>query len=178
MSKRETRTSYPKWSSTNLVDHFKKRRAKDEHCWRDVLALDPSKAFTQEDYEAKSIQVVAEAWLTFSSKTWDPAGRTHLDSRKTNLDRKLVKTVTSSGGRSIITCYHEHFDRRHTSGSLKRPFPELSLKYLQKLEFDAQGDGVRDISDEEVDLGGLDKKLQTILLARLQTAKRESERYQ
>ena len=143
-----------KWEQSNLDVHFDKHPAgKDKECWKDLLAKTTS--VTKLEYEAESIHVCDRCWLKYEAEhakldCIGTARRQGLDipyneKRKYFVDDKLLTTITSKDGESIITCFHEHFGRPHEQHDHKSPVAELRDKLRKKLEYNEKSKMMRNV---------------------------------
>lgn len=134
----------PKWNPTNLTRHHAKHPGgKDKFCWQDLLGVN-GRAVSEAEYEKESLAVCRHRWLEFEAETVD---REHVAAalrsgqsvpyhprRRYNIDDRLVTTIVAPTNDAVVTCFHEHFDRRHETRSHKRPTGELRARYKNRLE--------------------------------------------
>jgi hypothetical protein len=106
----------PKWNARNLQIHYQKHPAgEDKQCWMDCL--NKSSIVACNEYEAKSIDVVLNPEWTAKLLNRDTS-----DSRKHFVDKLGIRSITSSDGEMLITCYHVHdHNREHYNPNIIPP---------------------------------------------------------
>lgn len=109
---------------------------------QDVLGQ-PVESITQADYERESIKVLSTAWICYVGEVRDVRWRSSnsfYDSASHSVDDRLLTTIVSQGTDSILTCYHEHFDRPHKKA--QRKFEQM-VKYVEHLGYQRRGNMLR-----------------------------------
>jgi len=129
------RAANPFWVPHNLKKHFKKRFAKDSHCWE---ALTNTKNFTNAIYEAQSKKIISTCWLCFKAKKYAPKEKKYYRLSKYHTDIKIATTITDIKTDEIITCYHEHHGKQCTlsSGSSKILGAEDQIEHIRQLKYE------------------------------------------
>ena len=133
----------PKWDSKNLAKHHAKHPAgKDKHCWQDLLGVS-DRLVSEAEYNNESLSVCSDRWLEYEAEKVDcdnvaPALRSgepvpYHPRRRYNIDDRLVTTIVAPTDDAVVTCFHEHFDRRHDTQGHKRPVGELKARYKKHL---------------------------------------------
>lgn len=126
-----TATDTPRWQRPNLTKHHQKRLKDDDACWREILNL--SRPMLEIEYENESYAAYEQAVLEYEAEERDNPLRLY------RVDKRIVKTVADLARSVMVTCYHEHFDRRHKTGSVHRPLVENTLRFLRNLDDRASG---------------------------------------
>ena len=139
----------PKWNRENLHVHFNKRVRKDSACLQDVLGR-PVSSITQDDYERESMKVLSAAWICYAGQGLNNrlsgrGGIAYYDPANHFVDDRLMITIVSRGNDSVLTCYHEDFDRRHRYSQKKF---EQMIRYVEHLGNQRRGDMLRKFSVE------------------------------
>ncbi len=139
----------PKWNKQSLQTHFKKRLSKDAACLEDVLGL-PVSSITEDDYERESIKVLSTAWLCFSgegsnNRASGRDGIAYYDPANHFVDDRLLTTIVSRSTDTVLTCYHEDFNRSHRP-SLRKI--EQMVRYVEHLGNQRRGNMLRNFSVE------------------------------
>jgi len=136
----------PSWSRRNLRKHYTKHAAgKSAGCFAELIGR-TSPAATEQEYEARSLATIRDAWAEYEAEKWDRIGDDYAPSRATFVDSSLVVCVTDFTRSDIITCFHEHFDSPHGVD----PGPQASagqrmLRYQGRLDDDERGGVVRNV---------------------------------
>ncbi len=105
----------------------------------------PASSITEEDYERESIKVLSTAWICYSAESQDKqrSGRHVIAYHQPAdhfVDDRLLITIVSCKTDTILTCYHEHFDRPHKPSPSKS---EQMVRYVQRLGYQRRGDILR-----------------------------------
>lgn len=137
----------PTWNRYSLQAHFKKRVSKDALCLEDVLGQ-PVATITQDDYERESIKVLSTSWICYSGEGLDNRGSgrggiSYYDSANHFVDDRLLTTIVSRGTDTVLTCYHEHFNRAHAPSRHKT---EQMVRYVEHLGNQRRGNMLRNFS--------------------------------
>lgn len=124
----------PTWNRNSLQFHFHKRISKDAACLQDVLGR-PVASITQADYERESLTVLSSAWICYSGEGLDNrkggrAGIYYYDRANHFVDSRLLTTIVSRSTDTVLTCYHEDFNRVHRSSPNAA---EQMVKYVEHL---------------------------------------------
>jgi hypothetical protein len=137
----------PKWNQHSLRTHFDKRVRRDAACLQDVIGR-PVASITEADYERESMKVLSAAWICYSGEATDQR-RSRRDEivyfapAKHFVDERLLTTIVSLSTDTVLTCYHEHFDRPHRVSQWK--FEQL-VKYVEHLGNQRRGNMLRNFS--------------------------------
>ena len=137
-------TAMPKWDPRNLSKHHAKHPAgKDEHCWQDLLGIS-GRPVSEVEYEQESLSVCRNRWLEYEAEKVD---RDNIGAalrrgepvpyhqrRRYNIDDRLITTIVAPANDAVVTCFHEHFDRRHETQGHARPVGELKARYSKHLD--------------------------------------------
>ena len=139
----------PKWNQQNLQTHFNKRVSKDADCLKDVLGR-PVSSITEDDYERESMKVLSTAWICYSGEGLDNRGSgrggiAYYDTANHFVDDRLLTTIVSRNTDTILTCYHEDFNRMHRAPRRKL---EQMVKYVEHLGNQRRGNMFRNFSVE------------------------------
>jgi hypothetical protein len=140
----------PKWNPQNLQKHFDKHVSRSAACAQDVFGHTAS-SVTEDDYKDESMKVLSTAWICYSGEKSDKqhssraAGIVYFDPANHFVDDRLLTTIVSRNTDTILTCYHEHFDRPHKPSMHKC---EEMVKYLERLRYQRQGDELKNFSVE------------------------------
>jgi hypothetical protein len=134
----------PKWNRKSLADHFVKRLRKDSACLEDVMGR-PAPSITEADYERESTKVLSTAWICYCAEGQDNqrSGRHVIAYHQLAdhfVDDRLLITIVSCKTETILTCYHEHFDRPHKPSHSKN---EQMVRYVERLGYQRKGDMLR-----------------------------------
>ncbi len=137
----------PKWNQKSLHTHFKKRVSNDAACLQDVLGRTVS-SITEDDYERESMKVLSTAWICYSGEGLDNRGSgrggiTYYDLANHFVDDRLLTTIVSSSTDTILTCYHEDFNRSHRPTQYKF---EQMVRYVEHLGNQRRGNMLRNFS--------------------------------
>ena len=134
----------PKWDPKNLSRHHAKHPGgKDKHCWQDLLGVN-GRSVSEREYEQESLSVCRDRWLEYEAEMVDReyvgaalrSGQPvpYHPRRRYNIDDRLVTTIVEPFDDAVVTCFHEHFDRRHETQGHSRPVGELRVRYKKRLE--------------------------------------------
>jgi len=134
----------PRWNQQSLSNHFNKRVTKDAACLKDMFGI-PVSSITDKDYERESLKVLSNAWICYAGEMMDnrSSGRrgiTFYDSANHFVDDRLLTTIVSRSTDTVLTCYHEDFNRPHRSSKLKI---EQMVKYIEHLGNQRRGNMLR-----------------------------------
>jgi hypothetical protein len=137
----------PKWNQQSLKTHFDKRISKDAACLQDVLGR-PVASITEADYERESMTVLSTAWICYSGEATDQRYSrrdeiVYFAPAKHFVDERLLTTIVSHRTDTVLTCYHEHFDRPHRTSQKKL---EQMVKYVERLGDQRRGNMLRNFS--------------------------------
>jgi hypothetical protein len=95
---------------------------------------------TQDEYAQRSRAAVANAWAEFEGEGGKASEHGYSDAAVSFIDDNGVVAITDPGRVQFLTCFHEHFDRKHaTSPALGMTVGQKRLRYLQQLKDDRRG---------------------------------------
>ena len=139
----------PKWNQESLQTHFNKRVSKDAACLQDVLGR-PVSSITEDDYEQESMKVLSTAWICYSGEGLDNRGSgrggiAYYDQASHFVDDRLLTTIVSRSTDTVLTCYHEDFNRSHRPSGRKL---EQMVRYVEHLGNQRRGNMLRNFSVE------------------------------
>jgi len=139
----------PKWNQESLQTHFNKRVSKDAACLQDVLGR-PVSSITEDDYEQESMKVLSTAWICYSGEGLDNRGSgrggiAYYDRASHFVDDRLLTTIVSRSTDTVLTCYHEDFNRSHRPSGRKL---EQMVRYVEHLGNQRRGNMLRNFSVE------------------------------
>jgi hypothetical protein len=134
----------PKWKPHKLAQHHRKRTTKDAGCFEDLLRINP-RTMSELKYKERSEQVVANAWGKYRGEGRNIARGEYYDEAMYFVDDDLVVAITDVSGCDFITCFHEHFGRRHVSPASIGTVGQRRLQYKEHLQFDEQGGLIRNV---------------------------------
>ena len=114
----------------------------------------PAPSITEEDYERESTKVLSTAWICYSAEGQDNQGsRRHVIAYHQLADHfvddRLLITMVSCKTDTILTCYHEHFDRPHKPSHSKS---EQMVRYVERLGYQRKGDMLRSFTVKRFNL--------------------------
>jgi hypothetical protein len=137
----------PKWNQQSLKTHFDKRVSKDADCLQDVLGR-PVALITEGDYERESMKVLSTAWICYSGEGLDNrwsgrGGIWYYDPANHFVDDRLLTTIVSRSTDTVLTCYHEDFNRSHRPARHKI---EQMVRYVEHLGNRRRGNMLRNFS--------------------------------
>jgi hypothetical protein len=137
----------PKWNQQSLKTHFDKRVSKDAACLQDVLGR-PVASITEGDYERESMKVLSTAWICYSGEGLDNrwsrrGGISYYDPANHFVDDRLLTTIVSRSTDTVLTCYHEDFNRSHRPARHKI---EQMVRYVEHLGNQRRGNMLRNFS--------------------------------
>ena len=137
----------PKWNRQSLKTHFDKRVSKDAACLQDVLGR-PVASITEGDYERESIKVLSTAWICYSGEGLDNRwsgrrGISYYDPAYHFVDDRLLTTIVSRSTDTVLTCYHEDFNRSHRP--VRHKFEQI-VRYVEHLGNQRRGNMLRNFS--------------------------------
>jgi hypothetical protein len=138
-----------KWNQQSLKTHFDKRVSKDAACLQDVLGR-PVAMITESDYEDESMKVLSTAWICYSGEGLDNRGSgrggiSYYDPANHFVDDRLLTTIVSRSTDTVLTCYHEDFNRSHRPSRHKT---EQMVRYVEHLGNQRRGNMLRNFSVE------------------------------
>jgi hypothetical protein len=135
----------PTWDTNRLRRHHKKRVRKDAGCFEDLLGI-TDQAMTKAQYEQRSEAAVTNAWGEYEGEGRDVEGRTYYPLAAYFVDADLVVAITDTFRNEFITCYHEHFGRKHhTSPAAGMSAGQRQLRYREHLKAEEQGGMIRNV---------------------------------
>jgi hypothetical protein len=116
---------------------------------QDVIGR-PVISITENDYKRESIKVLTDAWICYSGEVMDNrssgrGGIVYYDAANHFIDDRLLTTIVSRSTDTVLTCYHEDFNRSHKSSQFKF---EQMVKYLEHLGNQRRGNMLRNFSIE------------------------------
>src|SRR5688572_3369678 len=123
----------PTWNPRNLNQHHRERLQKDPGCFEDLLGL--AMPMTEAQYETRSHDVVTLAPIEYECESRDVGTGQFRKARVYYVDDELVVAVTDGFRREFITCFHEHFSRRHASPASIGTVGQRRLRYKELLQF-------------------------------------------
>lgn len=137
------------WNHQSLRTHFQKRVSKDSACLQDVLGR-PVASITEADYERESLKVLSTAWISYSGEglanRWSGRGGiAYYNPANHFVDDRLLTTIVSRSTNTILTCYHEDFNRSHRPSRNKF---EQMVRYVEHLGNQRRGNMLRKFSVE------------------------------
>ena len=139
----------PKWDQQSLKNHFNKRVSNDAACLQDVLRR-PVTSITEGDYERESLKVLSTAWICYSGEGTDTRGSgrggiLYFDPANHFVDDRLLTTIVSRSTDTVLTCYHEDFNRPHGPSGNK---VEQMVRYVEHLGNQRRGKMLQNFSVE------------------------------
>jgi hypothetical protein len=132
----------PAWHPQNLADHFLTRLENDPQCLVDLFdcAIDQ---ITIKHYEDRSIDVYYKPTLEYECESWDTNNRCYRARAAYYVDKDLVVAITTFDRTAYITCYHEHFNRKHNDDYVQnlmaKPPGNRIMEMKQKITDDERG---------------------------------------
>jgi hypothetical protein len=120
---------------------------------------------TKSEYEAESKSVIKNSWIQYRAEefepeaydTGNPTAKTYHPKRRYYTDNRLIRTVTEIQTDEIVTCLHEHFDRKHVMGSgqlgSKTKNAERMLRYVTRLRHRRTATQVNQLKIEKIESG-------------------------
>lgn len=138
----------PKWNPRNLTRHHRKRLREDPGCFEDLLGIVATgRTMTESQYELRSLDAVAKAWLIFEGEGRDIETREYNENRKYFVDDDLVVAITDSFARDFVTCFHEHFDSAShaAAGIASMSVAQRRMRYEKHLKDAEMGQLIRNV---------------------------------
>jgi hypothetical protein len=137
----------PRWNQQSLKAHFQKRFSKDAACLQDVMGR-PVTSITEGDYERESMKVLSTAWICYSCESLDNrwsrhGGISYYNPANHFVDDRLLTTIVSLITDTVLTCYHEHFNRSH--GPPRNKIEQM-VRYVEHLGNQRRGNMLRNFS--------------------------------
>jgi len=138
---------YISWDPENLSRHHEKRTTKDSGCFEELMGLAaPPPSMTENQYELRSREAVANAWAEFEGRGRDIDSRTYVEARAYYVDNDLVCSITDIKRKKFVTCFHDgHPAGRHFHAHYHDPDKSVEaignrrLKYLEKIKQRVKG---------------------------------------
>lgn len=131
----------PVWSSSNLIRH----RNKHGQCFEDLLHIE-NRVITESEYAGRVQLAIEQAWLEYEAESHDSRWGGYREAAATYVDDDLVLAVTDLSRSSLITSFHEHFDRPNRCKTIQAMTSgDRRLKYKQYFRWDEQGGKIRNV---------------------------------
>jgi hypothetical protein len=135
----------PTWDAGRLRKHHRKRTEKDAGCFEDLLGI-KGQPMTEGQYELRSDDAVTNAWGEYEGEGRNVKERTYYPLAAYFVDGDLVVAITDTFRNDFITCYHEHFGRKHDTASyLRMSDGQRQLRYRDHLRVEEQGGMIRKV---------------------------------
>lgn len=131
-------TPSPRWAAGNLTKHHGKRLRKDAGCFEALLSI-TGRTMREDEYEQRSEKVVAASWAEYEGQGRDVEAQRYYDPAAYFVDDDLVIAITDTFRRQFITCFHEHFGRKHARAAVIATAGQRQLRYREHLKFEEQG---------------------------------------
>lgn len=128
----------PAWNPARLTSHHQKRTTRDAGCFEDLLGI-AGRSMTEAEYAQRSLAAVANAWAEYDGESRNVAAGNYYPRAKHFVDDGLVVAITDLTASDFLTCFHEHFSRRHVHPSTHGAIGHRQLRYKNFLRFEEQG---------------------------------------
>lgn len=129
----------PTWHPNNLARHHRKRVTRDRGCFEALLGI-TGRTVTTSQYEARSLDAFANSWAEYECEARNVEAGEYYPPSAYFIDNDLVVAITDLTRGKFLTCYHEHFGRRHfTSPAANVSEGQRRLRYKQNLQMEEKG---------------------------------------
>lgn len=129
----------PAWQPNNLANHHRKRVSRDSGCFEDLLGI-TGRSITESQYETRSWDAFTNSWGEYEGEARNIEAREYYPASVYFVDDELVVAITDIPRSTFLTCYHEHFGRRHVSSpAASMSQGQRRLRYKENLQLEEKG---------------------------------------
>lgn len=129
----------PTWHPKNQARHHRKRIVRDSGCFEDLLGI-TGRPVTASQYEARSLGAFANSWAEYEGEARNIEAGEYYPLSAYFVDNDLVVAITDMPRGEFLTCYHEHFGRRHySSPAANMSQGQRRLRYKDNLQLEEKG---------------------------------------
>ena len=129
----------PTWHPSNLARHHRKRITRDSGCFEDLLGI-TGRPVTESHYEARSLDAFTNSWAEYEGEARNVEAGEYYPPSAYFVDNDLVVAITDIPRSAFLTCFHEHFGRRHhSSPAAGMSQGQRLLRYKENLCLEERG---------------------------------------
>jgi len=129
------------WERASLARHYAKHPAGiDKLCWNHLLNIS-SRHASEDQYLERAVRAWEKGWIGFRAEMLNRDSYRPSEDRRIPyhqealyaIDHSLITVAVDPAWRQIRTCFHEHFDRGHSTEENVSGNTEMKLNYMTHL---------------------------------------------